>query len=258
MIKSTLLFLTFFIHFSTHSQVVNEPEKVDSIDTIEVEPIYFVLGTLSDYMGHFYYVNKATQVDRYYPGEKPLVDYLVSYIKKELGIEVNTIFEKSNHSKMFSDELSKILNSFYGEKYGLDKYDLLDSKFETKKQIYSFLTGVYYRDGEKLDTSIYKIGLSNSPKHRNCYEMLKQIGCNKIFYKYVRSIPASYTIYFEPTDELKSYLEMIEPHRIILEESNFDEVVEMMKGQMTRKKLEGIYRKSRDEKLDRIKNAFEE
>ena len=56
---------------------------------------------------------------------------------------------------MYSDELSKKLNSFYGE-----KDELLSNKFETKKQFYSFLAGAYYRYGEKLDSSIYKIQLT--------------------------------------------------------------------------------------------------
>jgi len=255
--KSILLFIVLSSVFHpTYSQVNSEIERTDSVNKIGVElidPIYFILGTLSDYMGRFQYVDRKRQVDRYYPAEKPLVDYLTSYIKTELNIEVDTVFEKSNHSEMFSDELSKTLNSFYGE-----KDELITSKFETKKQIYSFLAGVYYRYGEKLDTSIYKIQLANSPKHLNCYELLKRIGCEKIFYKYLRNIPAQFIIYFEPTDELKNYLEIIEPYSIILKKSHFDQMVEMMKGHITKKELEKDLHKSSDKELENIKNAFKQ
>jgi hypothetical protein len=141
--------------------------------TVSIDPVYFVLGTLSDYMGRFSYVKREKQVDRYYPFEKPMVNYLTLYIKNELNSTVDVIFEKSNHSEMYSDELSKTLNSFYGE-----KDELLSNKFETKNQFYSFLVGAYYRYGEKLDTSINKIQLTNAPNHYICHELLKGISKN--------------------------------------------------------------------------------
>ena len=107
--------------------------------------------------------------------------------------------------KCFSEELSKTLNNFYGK-----NDELINSKFETDEQICSFLSGVYYRYGERLDTSIYKVQIANSPKHQDCYELLKRIGCEKIFYKYLRNIPAQFILYFEPTEKLKDYLDLIE------------------------------------------------
>ncbi len=182
------IIIAFLLVFqSTYSQINNEVKNTNSTDTIRTvsfDPVYFVLGTLSDYLGRFQYVEREKQIDKYYPFEKPMVDYLTGYINTELNIVVDTIFEKSNNCEMFSDELSKTLNSFYGE-----KDELLNNKFETNNQLYSFLAGVYYRYGEKLDSSIFKIQLANSPKHQNCYEFLKQIGCENIFYQYLRNIP---------------------------------------------------------------------
>ena len=206
-----ILLIVFLLAFqSTHSQAsINIERKIiASSDTTEVksfEPIYFILGTLSDYMGRFQYVEREKQVDRYYPYEKPLAYYLTDYIKAELNIVVDTAFEKSKHSEMFSEELSKTLNNFYGK-----NDELINSKFETDEQICSFLSGVYYRYGERLDTSIYKVQIANSPKHQDCYELLKRIGCEKIFYKYLRNIPAQFILYFEPTEKLKDYLDIIE------------------------------------------------
>jgi len=250
------LFLVFLLlgFQTTYSQININNQNNGSIDTVEtksLDPIYFVLGTLSDYMGRFQYVGKEKQVDRYYPYEKPLVDFLTKHIKTELNIVVDTVFEKSNHSKMFSVNLSKTMNSFYGE-----KDELLNVKFETDKQIFSFLTGVYYRYGEKLDTSIFKIQLANSPKHQNCYEFLKQIGCENIFFQYLRNIPAQFILYFEPTDELKQYLGIIESERIILKKSFHNQIEEMMKEHMTKEEMEKDFQKSKDKEVEKIKNAF--
>jgi hypothetical protein len=253
--KATLFCIFLYLGSQpTYSQICIKNPSVylrDSVGTKSLDPIYFVLGTLSDYMGRFQYVEKEMQVDRYYPYEKPLVEYLTKYIKTELEIKVDTVFEKSNHCKMFSESLSKTLNSFYG-----DKDELLRGKFETNKQIYSFLTGVYYRYGEKLDTSIYKIQLANSPKHQNCYEFLKQIGCENIFFQYLRNIPAQYILYFEPTDELKEYFDIIDPERIILNKSFYALIEEMMKGQMTKEQLDVDFQKSKNIEINKIKNAF--
>jgi len=227
---------------------VKNINSTDSIRTVSFDPVYFVMGTLSDYMGRFQYVDREKQIDRYSPFEKPLVDYLTGYIKSDLNIVVDTIFEKSNHSEMFSDELSNILNSFYGE-----KDELLNSKFETKNQIYSFLAGVYYRHGEKLNSSIYKIQLANSPKHQNCYDFLKQIDCENIFYQYLRNIPAQFILYFEPTNELKKYLDSIELEKAILKESFYDQ----MKEYMTKEEMEKNFQKLKKKEVEKIKDAFE-
>jgi hypothetical protein len=219
--------------------------------TQRYEQIYFVLGTLSDYMGRFQYVAREKQVDRYYPYEKPLVNYLTAYIKTELNIQVDTIFEKSKHCEMYSNELSKKLNSFYGAQ---DK--LIDSEFKTNEQIYSFLAGVYYRYGDKLDTCIYKIQLANSPKHQNCYDLLKRIGCKKIFYKYLTNIPAQFILYFEPTDELKSYLNLIESERLILQVSNNRQILEMTLGYLNKEAIENNTQISRQLEVENIRYSF--
>ena len=249
------LFLTVQLSFS-QIKIENKIEKNTGSNnpsssfakstTLKFEPIYFVLGTLSDYMGRFQYVDKENQVDRYYPYEKPLVNYLTGYINKEMNLKVDAVFEKSNHCKMYSSELAKILNGFYGA-----KGELINDKFETNEQIYSFLAGVYYRYGEKLDTSIYKIQMANSPKHKNCYDFLKLIGCKKIFYKYLHNIPAVFILYFEPTDELKRYLNLIEANKLLLKESfdsEFKHVID--------KDFEKRDQKFRQIEVENIRNAF--
>lgn len=253
--RQKILIVTFLLVIqSAFSQI---DKKMDNTilanrkQTVSIEPVYFVLGTLSDYNGHFYYVKREKQIDRYYPFEKPMVNYLTLYIKAELNIIVDTIFEKSNHCEMYSDELSKKLNSFYGE-----KDELLSNKFETKNQFYSFLAGAYYRYGEKLDSSIYKIQLTNSPNHHICYELLKKSGCENVLYEYLKNIPAQFIYYFEPTDELKKYFDSIEFEREILKKSYYNEIEEMMEGVMTKEDMKKSFKESKDKEIEKVKNAF--
>jgi len=250
-----LIILYLFVFQSAFSQIKIDDCHTNSKDTIKIisfDPIFFVLGTLSDYEGRFQYVDREKQIDRYYSYEKPLVNYLAKYIKTELKIEVDTLIEKSKNSEMFSIELSKTLNGFYGE-----KDELLNNKFETKKQIYSFLAGVYCRYGDKLDSSIYKIQLANSQKPQKCYEFLKQYGCKKIFYDYLRNIPVQYILYFEPTDELKRYLDSIEYERVILKKSFYNQTLEMMKEHMTKEDLDIFLQKDKDTEIEKVKKVFE-
>jgi hypothetical protein len=94
--KLKFTFITFLLIFqSNYSQIENEVKKTnttDSIKKVSLDPLYFVLGTLSDYMGRFEYVEREKQIDRYYPYEMPVVDFLTKYIKTELNIDVDTIF----------------------------------------------------------------------------------------------------------------------------------------------------------------------
>ncbi len=248
--KHFFLIIIFLLTIQSAFSQIDKPISESKTQTVSINPIYFVLGTLSDYNGRFYYVKREKQVDRYYPFEKPIVNYLTLYIKTELDINVDTIFEKSNHSEMYSEKLSKKMNSFYGE-----KDELLNGKFETNEQIYSFLAGVYYRYGDKLDVSIYKIQLANSPKHQNCHEFLKQIGCKNILYERLKNIPAQFIYYFEPTDELKKYFDSIDSERILLEKSFHNSIVEMMTNSITKEELEMSLQKSKEEDLEKFKNT---
>ena len=252
--QNVLIIAFLLIIHPASSQIEKKADNAilaNSKQTVSIDPVYFVLGTLSDYMGRFSYVKREKQVDRYYPFEKPLVNYLTLYIKTELNITVDTIFEKSNHCEMYSDELSKKLNSFYGE-----KDELLSNKFETKNQFYSFLAGAYYRYGEKLDSSIYKIQLTNSPNHHICYELLKKSGCENVLYEYLKNIPAQFMYFFEPTEELKKYFDSIEFEKEILKKSFYNEIEEMMKGGITKKDMEKSFQESKNKEIVKVKNAF--
>ena len=247
MAKFNFLLVTFLLIFQPIYP--QQHHKYETIKETKFDAVYFVLGTLSDYMGRFQYIDRKKQIDTYYAYEKPLVDYLIRYIKTELNTTVDTLHIGST-IKMFSEELSTKLNSFYGEK---DK--LLNDKFETEHQICSFLAGVYYRYGEKLDSPIYKIQLANSPKHSNCYDFLKKLGCENIFYQYLRNIPAQFKLYFEPTAVLKDYLESIEKENLTLKEAWFKQIASISTSS-SEKDLKEAMKTLKAQETEKIRNAF--
>lgn len=249
-----LLTISFLILDLCKSQVqipLNQ-ERTEKEFVVSIDPTFFVLGTLRDYMGRYDYINSKEEVDNYYPYEKPIAIFLSKYIKSELNITVDTVFEKSGHCTMKSKQLAKSMNSFYNE-----NTELLENKFKTKEQIYSFLAGVYSRNGEKLDSSIYKIQLANSPKHQNCYQFLKQVGCENIFYQRLKTIPTIFILYFEPTAELKKYLDFVEPQRKELKESYNNTMNTILKGHIKQEKIDSLLNKNKIETLKKIKPAFE-
>ena len=246
----------------TYSQTVNSDqtgsstgsnaEETTLTSSPEWDALCFVLGTLSDYMGRFQYVERQNQVDRYYDHEKPMVEYLAGYLTKELGVTADSVTEDRGRFSIYSAEIAKSLNRFYGS-----QDELMDSLLKTEQQAYSFLAGVYYRYGEKLDTGIYKFQMANSPKHHSCYELLKSVGCPKIFFKYLRHIPAQFILYFEPTPELEAYITAIEPQRRIILESRINHIKEHLKAAMSGEELDQGLAKEKEKERAGIKSAFQ-
>lgn len=176
-------------------------------------PDYFILGTLSDYMGRSQYVNERDQVDKYYPYERPLLDFLVKYAEKTLLLALDT-----SHLKSYSAKLAKQLNCFYGADEILI-YDL----FTTREQVYSYLTGVYYRYGIKLSGSYYKIERSNSFQNHITTQLLQSAFSTKIYFHYLHDhIPVIGKFYFDAPPKLIKYFNWIEDEKKILDESFLD------------------------------------
>lgn len=236
--------------------------KNNADSVAKVIPVYFILGTLSDYIGRFYAVERSLQVDQYQGPEKPMVDYLEVLIKDQPGMKVDSLVEKKNGYRrtsdllskkylLYSDELSKVLNNFYGKD---DK--LTDSLFTTDEQIYSFLAGVYYRYGDRLDSSIYKIQMANSSKHQNCQAFLEKVGCKKVVYKFLNNIPSQHILYFTPTAELLSYFNEIEQEKMLLRESNLNGYQELFNYNTTKEELEKSLRNLKEKELNNIKGEF--
>lgn len=266
-----ILLLAFeFAYSQSQSNINNGIDSVSGVKMIEnsngnsseVIPVYFILGTLSDYIGRFYAVDRSQQVDRYDGPEKPLVDYLETMIKEHTGMKVDSLIEKRNNrlyssdilSKrylLYSDELAKALNNFYGK----DDH-LIDSLFTTNEQIYSFLAGVYYRYGDRLDSSICKIQMANSSKHINCKAFLERVGCKKVVYKHLNNIPAQNILYFIPTEELLSYFNGIERQKMLLREYSIKAYQEIFKDTFSKEEFEKGFLDIKAKELNGVKGEF--
>ncbi|GEM55301.1 hypothetical protein [Flavobacterium branchiophilum] len=198
-----IILLTFTNIFSqTDEKKINGVtiRNTNQIDTtkIKINSTFLLLGTLNDYMS-YNYGSLENKFDRYYTTEKPLMKFVDSIVKKDF--KINLIEDKNC---FISKEMSNLMNSFY------IKNNLNDSLFNSNEKKLSFLLGVYYRNGEKINDRIYKIQLANSPKHNNVYEFLKELNCQNIFFTRLDNIPTIYQIYFQPTEIIKKYFATIE------------------------------------------------
>ncbi|OYU83862.1 MAG: hypothetical protein CFE24_09415 [Flavobacterium sp. BFFFF2] len=211
-------------------------KKQHEVDTVQVSinSTYFLLGTLNDYINH-HYASKKNQFDRYYDFEKPLMKYVDSIAKKDFNI---TLMEDKN--VFFSEELSNEMNAFYAGT------SLDEQQFKSIEKKLSFLLGVYYRNGEKINEQIYKIQLANSPKHKTVCAFLNELNCPKIFFKRLDNIPTIYQIYFQPTEIMKKYFATIETEKEKLFNSQLDSFSSLKiskadyKKEMERESLEVI------------------
>ena len=160
-------------------------------------------------------------------GEKPLKNFVDSIAKKDFN--VNLIEEKNN---LISEKLSNLMNSFYIGN------NLNDSLFNSNEKKLSFLLGVYYRYGEKINDNIYIIKLANSSKHKNVYEYLKELNCQNILFKRLDNYPRIYKIYFQPTDIMKKYFKTIETEKNKLLASNdeYSRTNEKLKEELKKQK----------------------
>lgn len=216
----------------------------DRQENISIENDYFLVGTLSDYMGREKYKKVEERVDKY------------SQSKKQLCLAIDSIFKTSNPDIEFSSSVHKIskrdefelhsktltekIESFYSykpsgrmvyngeeefEKLNLDSLteipdfystyfdtiytgSLKINVFETEKQKVSFVTGAYVRYGWNTD-SLYQIRVFNSvSKVRILNDLLKELGCDNVDYEIKKGyIPTGHTVSFIPTDQLKDYFE---------------------------------------------------
>jgi hypothetical protein len=214
-----LLFATIMITISAAGQMTGEIKSALPQDNAKINNTFFILGTLSDDHGRFYYVNKIYQVDKYYPYEKSLMSYLKGLIRNEFNTKLI-----ADDLETFSPKVAARLNSFYG------KDNLLtDSIFQTREEYCSFITGRYYRYGRRLNDSIYKIQVANSPNHKIIDDLLKKTGCKKIQFKYLDSNPEQFIYYFIPPMELRGYFDHITGQKLELDNA-YNETVRKKLG----------------------------
>ncbi|NHM06663.1 hypothetical protein G4D82_05480 [Flavobacterium sp. CYK-4] len=163
--------------------------------TVKINPTFLLLGTLNDYIKHNYGA-RPNQFDRYYDYEKPLMAFVDSLAQKEFKLQFAV-----ERSAFISEKLSRKMDSLYSG----DAID--ESLINQQQKKFSFILGVYLRNGEKINNDCYQIQLANSPKHDYVYRLLKQLACSKVFYKELPSNPRQHIFYFQPSDVLKKYLD---------------------------------------------------
>lgn len=178
---------------------------------VNINPDYFLLGTFSDYWGRFHYIDRETQIDRYYPYEESLANYVNNFIYKNYSSKRDLKFKESRHSELFNPTLAKQLHSEYFDVKG----NFIDEKLDTDEKKYSFLLGTYLRYGNQVTDNIYKIQIYNSPKDKQIYQILKDLESDKIIYKLYRdNIPSSEVFYFVATPKMIKYFKTLEKENI--------------------------------------------
>ena len=225
---------------NTTRWVINKHKDSDTT-TVKVNSTYFLLGTLNDYAGRSWGL-KENIFDRYYPYEKPLMGFVDSLVKKDFKIN---LVEKDGC--YFSNELYKKMNSFYKGNRIVDT--LL---FYNNQNKLSFLLGAYYRYGSKIGDGIYKIQLANSPKHNECYAILKQLNCKNIYFKRLDNIPTIYILYFEATGPILKYFDAIEPQKDKL----FESFVESFRKSISVADFKELYKENQKDEHRMIISLF--
>lgn len=194
---------------------------------------YFLLGTLSDYMGREKYRQVNGRVDRYHPSEEKLCLVIDSMFKDSYP-DLRITTAKNQDYELYSVSLAGEMDRFYNFQTSgrmninarLDTItqfsdslisELLQSAdtiyfgrlnsgiFETDRQKLSFITGAFVRYGSFRHKAYY-ISVANSvSKVKVLTQLLKEMNCENVEYKIQESIPFIHTVYFTPTEEMKAY-----------------------------------------------------
>ena len=186
----------------------------------EIIPEYFLLGTISDYMGRYYFLNSNDEFDFFMLNEKEekyAMYYLYDYIKNNFDTNINKGLSLDTiKGRIISLELAEKMNSFYDDK-GILSIDI----FKTDEQKYSFLLGKYLRARiiNKEENGLCTIGVTNSPNKGIIYQLLPMIGCDKITYTVEDTIPTWTYFSFDITPKFRKYLKILEDSEDIFRKS---------------------------------------
>lgn len=221
--------------------------------TLNVIPDYFMLGTFSDYLDRFNGRNKEINIDEYTSTEKKLVAYLVAYLHDNYHVKVEQKVDNNLDSELNNPQLAQYFNTFY-----TDDGHLINENFDKdESRKYSFLLGLYIRFGERVYDNVYKIRIINSSKDKILYPLLKDLGCNKVYYKILRNfIPVSEYFYFEATPIMVKYFKTVDPVKadylnVFLQHPFFKNLREE-----DRKEMERVMMENKEKEMKMLKNGF--
>ncbi len=181
--------------------------------TLDTE--FFLLGTLSDYMGRQKDNKDTNTIEQYNIDEKLLADTLYLLLKREHS-DVQLNETECNWNVLTSVNLKNKIETYYDYYPTVSltmTYDTiyagkLKSKiFNNENQKYSFLLGAYLRYGLYNDNfCTYYFGNSIS-KANIIYELLKELKCTDVTYKINKRIPAGHVVKFKPNATLNKILQ---------------------------------------------------
>jgi len=223
------IFIIFFL-FSVslvHGQIQNTLDKM-----------YYLLGTLEDYMGRELYKrnpdkrNYIMSLHQDDSGQIKRIEEVTTlkFLKRERRGDCINCYE---FAELLSHNSAKTINSFYvfekqsgytDEKgYTLYRGELICNKIlnASKEMQYSFIAGLFLTHGEKID-DVYEIILANSPRRFECAIKVLEVLNSKIIstIRTEGTVPTGYIIEFEPSEELKPILDNeIEKRNIYTNES---------------------------------------
>lgn len=239
-----IILMCFLGNYSLGQSSFGQPKDSSNFE-IKINPDFFLLGTFSDYMGRFQYIDRENQIDRYYPYEEPLAGYISNFISNHYLIQPELKFTESRYFEIFSPKLASQLHSKYFNGEG----DFIDEKLDTEEKKYSFILGAYYRYGEQLEGNVYKIQVANSPKDKQLYRILKDLESDKIVYKFLRGYrPSSDIFYFVATPRMIKYFKTIKKAKEELQKSYQEKLIDKL--------FEGKKSKEYKKKIDSQQNKL--
>ena len=208
-------------YLAEHFFVGGEADEFFDSFTPVIVPEYFFLGTLNGFSLRTKSLEKD-KIAQYSVEEKPLVEYLEKYFLETLNIPI-TVEEKENENKkitisIYSPELMQIKQAFFDQKTGALKEDL----FQTDEEIASYLLGVYYRFGRKIDGNNYEILQRRIfIGFEKMFSLLLKMHVRKVVYiDAPQRVPfdpkfmdGEYKFLFEPSQYLGKYLDTIKEEK---------------------------------------------
>jgi hypothetical protein len=192
-------------------------------DSLKIDSQYFLLGTLSDYLGRRVYMVQ-NEVDGYGFYESKLVNTIDSLFQKDkLSLK---IVKYESTFKIMSEKLTKKIDKFYdyvpndklvaNEQPTLFTGKLKPNIFSNDIQKISFVVGAYTRFGEKNDTTLCIRIYNSLSKAKTLVNVLKELGCAKVSEKIMAGDIPSHFVYFNPIVTLKKHLNIFLPLKIQL------------------------------------------
>lgn len=243
-------FIIFILFFSISvNQITAQNIKKDEAELanyrVHIFPDAFLVGTFSDYLGRFYFIEKETQIDRYNPKEKSIAKYISFFISNNYKIKNELITKNDNYLELYIPNLAKRLHTSFYQENGY----VAENKFVTEEEKLSFLLGVYYRNGEQLKDNIYQINLINSPKQKIIYSLLKELGCEKIIFDSEQNqLPQTFNFYFVATPKMIKYFDYLKQEKAQLTFESMSFIDD------SNKDFEGTTKKNKKIRKEFIKN----